>query len=245
MLYQFLTLLILAGTKLPSKATNTNTMCENVTQFSAVQSTSSTALHGSSVAKSLFRGPHHSQSPCPKTPPQALPSQNSVSPLESSSFAPSVNSNTSQKITTHYPTTSSKILVKSPFKRTSCNSTNGKNSVSYSPLKSSQKRLNKRDHIKGRLDFDNSNVPLGLENVKISTLDNVDEMSEIFDIDLSTFNAFGTDFSLSEMLDIDLETEEMSPSFQQRVNPSTDLITGYYYYFIFIILPSATSSIFC
>lgn len=92
--------------------------------------------------------------------------------------------------------------------------------------KSSQTRLNKREHIKGRLDFNDLNMPMGLENVNVSSSDAVDEMSEIFDIDLSTFDALGTDFSLSDLLDVDLESEETCPSFQKPVDPSIDLNTG-------------------
>lgn len=217
------------GPEIPSKATNTITNCQTVRQFSAVQSTSSThtAVHGSSIAKSLFKQPHQSQTPCPKTPPLALPSQSdkSVSPPESSSLVHSTNSSTSQENTVRCHIISSETFVSSPFKCTNCYSTDGRHSVLCSP-KSSQKRLNKREHIKGRLDFNDLNRPMALENVNVSSLDTVDEMSEIFDIDLSTFDALGTDFSLSELLDIDLEGEETCPSFQQPVDPSIDLNTG-------------------
>lgn len=240
-------LLILAGPEIPSKATNTITNCQTVRQFSAVQSTSSThtAVHGSSIAKSLFKQPHQSQTPCPKTPPLALPSQSdkSVSPPESSSLVHSTNSSTSQENTACCHIISSERFVRSPFKCTNCYSTDGRHSVLCSP-KSSQKRLNKREHIKGRLDFNDLNRPMGLENVNVSSLDTVDEMSEIFDIDLSTFDALGTDFSLSELLDIDLEGEETCPSFQQPVDPSIELNTGYFVALFSLCCPSSTFSIF-
>ena len=48
---------------------------------------------------------------------------------------------------------------------------------------------------------------------------------DIFGADVPDFDFFGTDISLSELLDIDLSSEEMGLPFQQALEPSLDFIT--------------------
>jgi len=78
-----------------------------------------------------------------------------------------------------------------------------------SPLKSCTQR-SKREHVKGRLDFDSSDArPGSTENVceKASTSTSV-EKQDNFDIDFTNFGIFDNDFSISEFLqDFDLDNE--------------------------------------
>ncbi|XP_058109325.1 uncharacterized protein LOC131252673 [Magnolia sinica] len=231
------------GTEMPPQATNTNADQEAVRPISIIHSTSNnhpprvSSVQGSSVAKSLFKQTQsQADSSWPKTPPQDSASQadKSVSPLESSS----ANSNTPQK-KSHIPQrfasadchiiTSERVVV-SPFKYTGCYTMDRSLRVSSSPLKSTPKRSGRRDHIKGRLDFDDSNVVMGAEKPvaeDISTSSAVDDIAEMFDMDIPNFDVFGSDFSLSELLvDFDLDNEGMGLAPHQAMDPSIDLIGG-------------------
>lgn len=73
-----------------------------------------------------------------------------------------------------------------------------------SPVKTS-KWQSKREHVKGRLDFDSSDVPTNLENTSgdgsgSSTSSESEKEGDIFDLDLPDFDAFGPDFSLTDLL---------------------------------------------
>ncbi|KAH9623383.1 hypothetical protein KSS87_011091 [Heliosperma pusillum] len=163
-------------------------------------------IQGSSVAKSLFdqhpRSPT-SNSSIPKTPPRAVssPSDKSTSPVEDGSpTAISHRTGTPPETTpTNCTFISSKTVIVSPSKRYSIE----RNECTFSsPVKVNSKRPSKRDHVKGRLDFNTSDVPSSLENVSGdgSTASESEKEGETFDLDLPNFDVFGPDFSLSELL---------------------------------------------
>ncbi|XP_077236856.1 myosin-M heavy protein [Tasmannia lanceolata] len=229
------------GTKTPLPATNINGACKTVMQFSVVQSTScnyppnGSSVQGSSVSKSLFKQSPQSQtdSSGPKTPPQPFPSQadKSVSPMGDSSLVNSTNSNNFMDITpTNCHVISSETVVISPLKHKGCYSVERSHCVSTSPLKSNPRRLSKRDHIKGRLDFDDSNALISSEKPVASdnsTSGDVTEIGDMFDIDIPNFDIFGADFSLSELLvDFDLENEGLSSQSLHNMDPPADIING-------------------
>ncbi|XP_074280836.1 uncharacterized protein LOC141605827 [Silene latifolia] len=163
-------------------------------------------IQGSSVAKSLFD--HRPQSPTsnssiPKTPPRAVssPSDKSTSPVEDiSSTAISHHTVTPSETTpTNCTIISSKTVIVSPSKHYSIE----RNECTFSsPVKVNSKMPSKRDHVKGRLDFDTSDVPSSLEKGSGdgSTASESEKEGEPFDLDLPNFDVFGPDFSLSELL---------------------------------------------
>ncbi|KAK9290375.1 hypothetical protein L1049_008544 [Liquidambar formosana] len=202
---------------------------ENVQQFSTVQSsphdrlTNGSPIQGSSVVKNLFNQSSPSlatNSSGPKTPPQALSSQSEkfVSPLEITSTANSSNKNTPQHITpTNCTIISSETVTVSPLKQKGCYSVERNHFISTSsPLKTNSKRLSKRDHVKGRLDFDGSDEQTCLEKtVAVGNSTSESEKEEdFFDIDLPNL-----DFSISELLvDFDLDCEEINYSCQPALS---------------------------
>ncbi|XP_062167883.1 uncharacterized protein LOC133874065 isoform X2 [Alnus glutinosa] len=188
-------------------------------------------VQGSSVAKCLFNRPLlsiPSNSSDPKTPvrPNSSPSDKSTSPLEISSSATCSNRNTSQVITpTRCTVISSKRVTVSPnsqilysMERSHCISAS-------SPIKTNLKRQSKRDHVKGRLDFDVSDVATNSDKPtvgEISTSESGKEV-DIFDIDFPNLDALG-DFSFSEMLgDLDLDLEGVDYSCHPTLGSSFNI----------------------
>ncbi|KAK9705707.1 hypothetical protein RND81_07G076800 [Saponaria officinalis] len=171
----------LANYPFSSKAVNAVEQPNNTTQ-------------GSSIAKVLFDKP--SQSPTsnssdPKTPPQAVssPSEKSVSPSQdvSSTVMSHHNISPTESTPTNCTIISSKTIIVSPAKRYSIE----RNECTFSsPAK---KRQSERNSVKGRLDFDSSDV------LSCSTSESEKE-GDIFDLDLTSLDAFGPDFSLNELL---------------------------------------------
>ncbi|RZC78421.1 hypothetical protein C5167_003845 [Papaver somniferum] len=192
-------------------------------QVSAVQSTTTvyrfpngpTQIQGSSVAKSLFNQPSTSptkDSTGPKTPPQAFVTQTdkSISPSEGASLIKSTTSSPQEITPRKCSLNSSEKVHASPFKHVSYYSVERKSHyISSSPNKTPLKRLSKREHVKGRLDFDSANVTTSLEpsTAEVST-SGTDGEGDMFDMDVPNFDIFGADFSLSELLvDIDYNCE--------------------------------------
>lgn len=171
-------------------------------------------IQGTSVAKNLFNKPSlspPSNSSGPKTPPRALSSQSdkSISPLEDvSSTAKSHNDGSTPPETTPTNCTiySSKMIIMSPAKKISIE--RNQCTFSSSPVKSNKHhQSSNREHVKGRLDFDCSDVPTNLENTSgdgtsssSSPTSESDREGDLFDLDLTSFEAFGPDFSLTEFL---------------------------------------------
>ncbi|KMT03453.1 hypothetical protein BVRB_8g191370 [Beta vulgaris subsp. vulgaris] len=177
-------------------------------------------IQGSSVAKNLFNKTSSppSNSSGPKTPPRALSSQSdkSISPLEDvSSTAKSQHDSTPPETTpTNCTIISSKTIIVSPTKQFSIE----RNQCTFSSPVKTSKWQSKREHVKGRLDFDSSDVPTNLENTSgdgsgSSTSSESEKEGDIFDLDLPDFDAFGPDFSLTDLLTdlgIDCGTVEYS-----------------------------------
>ncbi|KAF8397362.1 hypothetical protein HHK36_016275 [Tetracentron sinense] len=232
----------IGGTNTLSEQNNTTNVQETIQQFSEIQSSPNNrkpndplvqALQGSTVAKSLFKQPSLSpptNTPVPKTPPQAFPSQidESVSPLESSSLVNSNKNVTPQEITPiNCPIMSSRTVTVSPFKQVAY-FTMERNHYFYStsPVKTNLKRLGKRDHVKGRLDFDGSDEAMSPEKsmtAEISTFGPNSE-AESFGLDMPNFDVLGADFSLSELL-IDIDGEGIAFPCQSALDTS-DFISG-------------------
>lgn len=107
-----------------------------------------------------------------------------------------------------YSIVSSKTLIVSPMKGGTYYSVERSCHVS-SPLKSCTQR-SKREHVKGRLDFDSSDARPGstetvCEKASTSTSTSV-EKQDNFDIDFTNFGIFDSNFSISEFLqDFDLD----------------------------------------
>ncbi|KAE8099285.1 hypothetical protein FH972_017278 [Carpinus fangiana] len=191
-------------------------------------------VQGSSVAKCLFNQPLlsiPSNSSDPKTPvrPNSSPGDKSTPHLEISSSANCSNRNTSQVVTpTRCTVISSKRVTVSPnsqilysMERSHCISAS-------SPIKTNLKRQSRRDHVKGRLDFDVSDVATNSDKPivdEISTSESGKEV-DIFDIDFPNLDALG-DFSFSEMLgDLDLGLEGVDYTCHSTLGSSVDTISG-------------------
>ncbi|XP_057544393.1 uncharacterized protein LOC130823679 isoform X2 [Amaranthus tricolor] len=162
-------------------------------------------IQGSNVARTLFD--KHSSSPnsnssCPKTPPRALSSHSdkSISPLEEvSSTAKSNHESTTPETKPNNCTIiSSKTIIVSPAKHFSIET----NQCTFSSPVKTTKWQSKREHVKGRLDFDSSEAPTILENTSGdgSTSSESEKEGDIFDLEVPGFDAFGPDFSISEFL---------------------------------------------
>ncbi|XP_031128890.1 uncharacterized protein LOC116030715 [Ipomoea triloba] len=205
--------------KATAQASNADNCQENPLRISAVPSSvqhnvsNVTAVQGSNVAKCLFNQAIHSpaaNSSGPKTPPRASSSQTekSISPVEISSTATSANIVTPQQlVSSNCMIISSETIRVSPSKQMGYYSIERNHCIStLSPVKTNLKPA-KRDHVKGRLDFDASDMPscsnaLSFGGASTSESDE----GEMFDLDLATLDALGADFNLSELLvDFDLD----------------------------------------
>ncbi|XP_008798942.2 uncharacterized protein LOC103713708 [Phoenix dactylifera] len=202
------------------------TYSRHETQKSAVQSTSNhpmikSPVQGCSIAKSLFDQLSDSQTnSSPKTPPQALPTQADklAKPAGTPSFQ-KTNAATSQQIASSscFLVASDTIIV-SPVKGMSYYDVERSYHIT-APYKSSPEKLSKREHVKGKLDFDEPDVhvPMSSEKASVgdsSTSSNEAEAAGSFDFDLPDFDMLDRDFSFSELLaDIDIDFEEI-PSCQ-------------------------------
>ncbi|KAA0044138.1 hypothetical protein IC582_009574 [Cucumis melo] len=196
-----------------------------------------TVVQGSSVVKCLFNQPSFSiptNSSGPKTPPRAnsCQSDKSTSPHEISSAADCSNINTPQDVSPTCCTviSSSKRVTISPYKQVAYYSVERNHSIlSPSPVKTNAKRQGKRDQVKGRLDFDVSDVPIssdkGIENEIYAS--ESEKQLDIFDIDLPSLDVFGEDFSFTEMLaDLDMDCEVIGCSSVPTFGASTDTLSG-------------------
>lgn len=184
--------------------------------------------NGSSVAKCLFNQPSmliSANTSVPATPPRANSSQSdkSISPLEF--FSTTSNDNTPEGVTTTRCTViSSKRVTVSPFKQIAYSLERNHCVSTSSPVKTNLKRQAKRDHVKGRLDFDGSDVNSDQPMAdQISTSESEKEL-DLFDIDLSNLDSI----SFSDILrDFDFECEEMGYSCQPAIDASKDTAAGY------------------
>ncbi|GER54403.1 CBS domain-containing protein [Striga asiatica] len=192
------------------------------------------APNGSNVVKCLFNHEPLSTPPnasVPKTPPRASSSQTekSGSPFEACSTATSIkgnnNNNTSPQVMSSNCTTiiSSETIRVSPNKQISYYSIE-KNQITCSPLKANTKggsSTKKDHHVRGRLDFGTSEMPMITENLSPNaTLTSESEGGDILDLDL---DALGLDFNLSEFLiDLDMSSEGLGLPSNQGLDSSPD-----------------------
>ncbi|CAM0151647.1 unnamed protein product [Urochloa decumbens] len=176
-------------------------------------------VQNSSVAKSLFRPPqpqpHHS-SPC--TPQQSHVIQDQDQPPAYPTQRPlpvPANAHTQQDIaSSQCSIVSSKTLIVSPLKGGAYYAVERSYHVS-SPLKSTTHKSTKREHVKGKLNFDNTDAPNEQQICDKTSTSSEEDKQDDFDIDFTSL--FDGDFSFSELLlDLDLGTEGVHCQ-----NPST------------------------
>ncbi|KAI3474802.1 hypothetical protein Pfo_030061 [Paulownia fortunei] len=195
--------------------------CDNGPNGSPVQ--------GSNVVKCLFNQEPPSppsNSSVPKTPPRASSSQTekSSSPLENLSTATSSKDITPQQIMSANCTIiSSETIRVSPNKQIAYYSIEKNHISTCSPLKTNLKSSMK-DHVKGRLDFGTSEMPMITENqTPDGNSTSESDEGDILDLDFPNLDALGLDFNLSEFLvDFDLESEGLCLSSKQVLDSSPD-----------------------
>lgn len=97
---------------------------------------------------------------------------------------------------------------------------------STSPAKTDLKRLHRREHVKGRLDFDNPDVPtsLGEEQADNPSTSQSQSDVDIFDIDFPNLEAFGVSFS-EFLVDFDFDCDGMNISSQPLSDASPETIS--------------------
>lgn len=189
----------------------------------------SNAVQSSNVVKCLFN--QDAQSPPtnssgPKTPPLSSSSQaeKSASPLEVGSTAASLNDVTQTFTSTNCTIISSETIHVSPAKQIAYYSIARNQHISTSSPVKAIKRPNKRDYVKGRLDFDAPDTRDTSEEPDSNEISPPEPVqgSDILDLDLSNFDILG-DFNLSELLvDFDLDGDGISYSSQQVTDSSPD-----------------------
>ncbi|XP_062187938.1 uncharacterized protein LOC133891247 [Phragmites australis] len=179
-------------------------------------------IHTSSVAKSLFR-PLQSQvhsSPCTLQQFHPVEDQPAAYRTERpSSVVANAHSQAQQDIaSSQCSIISSKTLIISPLKGGAYYAVERSYNVS-SPLKSTTHKSSKREHVKGKLNFDSTDARPGpTEQIceKASTSSDGDKQDD-FEIDFTNLDIFDGEFSFSELLlDFDLDTEGVHCQ-----NPST------------------------
>ncbi|KAM3204909.1 cell wall protein RBR3 isoform X2 [Capsicum annuum] len=221
--------LFLAGASTMPQDDNYN----NILKSSAVQ----LPVQGSNNPKFLSDHPVQSlltNYSDPKTPPIESSSQTdkSISPFEICSTATSIKEATpSHLMSTNHMIISSETIRVTPTKQIAYYSIERNHCVSTSsPVKTNLKRSVKRDQVKGRLDFDASDIPSSSEVPqvpdRISTSDSEKE-GDIFDLDLPNFDLLGADFNLSELLyHFDIDGQGIDHSCQDKLDISPDTISG-------------------
>lgn len=181
-------------------------------------------LQSSSVAKSLFRPlpPPAYSSPC--TPQQSHPIQDqpSACPAETTLSAVANSHAQAQQdvASSQCSIVSSKTVIVSPLKGGTYYAVERSYHVS-SPLKPATHNSNKREHVKGKLNFDCTDVARPAPNEQIcekaSTSSSGEDKQDDFDIDFTNLDLFDGEFSFSELLlDFDLDNEGVHCQ-----NPST------------------------
>ncbi|KAK1298963.1 hypothetical protein QJS10_CPB14g01697 [Acorus calamus] len=208
------------GVNLPSKfqttaeeAVEDSSIVESETRY---HSTNRHSRQGSSVVKSLFKED------------TMIPSNSSPPKTPSLEFTPQADKSVT-------PTKSSETIVASQFKSIGYYSVEKSYSIS-SPSKSNSLRPCKKDHVKGRLHFDNSDVS-NCQVVEVNALEkstpqtDAEMEEEMFGIDIPNLDVLGADFSFSEFLaNIDVPSYsncgEMIMSSEPVSNPFDNFIPG-------------------
>ncbi|XP_030449882.1 uncharacterized protein LOC115672252 isoform X2 [Syzygium oleosum] len=198
---------------------------QSLTQKSVI---SGSLVQGSSIVKRLFNQPlpcTPKKSSGPKTPPQGISSvtDKSASSVEVSSNAGCSNNTTPQEATpTRCTVVSYERVTVSPYKQGGLYTIERSHCVSStSPAKTDLKRLHRREHVKGRLDFDNPDVStsLGKEQADNPLTSQSQSDVDIFDIDFPNLEAFGVSFS-EFLVDFDFDYDGMTTSSQPTSDAS-------------------------
>ncbi|GJN24224.1 hypothetical protein PR202_gb11955 [Eleusine coracana subsp. coracana] len=168
----------------------------------------------SSVAKSLF-GPAQPQvHSSPSTPQQSHLMEGQLTGYQierSSSVVANAHAQAQQDTSSSQCSiVSSKTLIVSPLKGGTYYAVERSYHVS-SPLKSTVHKSSKREHVKGKLNFDTTDTRPGLNeqicDPMASTSSDGDKQDD-FEIDFTNLDLFNSEFSFSELLlDLDLDTE--------------------------------------
>lgn len=181
-----------------------------------------------SVAKCLFNKSDMSpptNSACMRTP------QKQVSPQISETSITSQQEVTPTNCTI---VTTERITV-SPLKQIASYTVERSHMVSsFSPVKSDLKMSSKRDHVKGRLNFDDTDATMHLDAPATTDLVSASSSgseadADLFDIDFSSMELLSEDFPFSELLnDFDLACEAMPDScLPQPTNSHIETASGY------------------
>ncbi|KAL8152746.1 hypothetical protein V2J09_010506, partial [Rumex salicifolius] len=179
-------------------------------------------LQGSTVAKNLFS----SSSDISKCNPSLVQTRKSsisfhtevyISPQEDMNSAkPNLTSTSVETTPANYTSISSKTAIaNSPAKQNSI----GRKNLSFSSPR-------KTDQVKGRLDFDTTNLPVIAKDAcpDFCTTSDSDKDGDLFDLD---FEPLSSDFSLSELLhDFGIGCEVVGHSCQEAICASTGPLTG-------------------
>ncbi|CAN8316978.1 unnamed protein product [Cochlearia groenlandica] len=172
----------------------------------------------STVAKCLFNTSDMSppnNPACLKTPQKQVSPHNDISTTPQQEVTP----------TNHTVVTTEKITV-SPHKQIGSYTVERSHMVSsFSPVKSNLQMPNKRDHVKGRLNFDDAEATMNLDapstrEVVSASSSGSEAEADLFDIDFSNIDLLSENFPFSELLvDFDLDCEGMSdPCLPQSSN---------------------------
>ncbi|KAL8094243.1 uncharacterized protein LOC141692824 [Apium graveolens] len=181
------------------------------------------SVQGSSVAKCLFNQPSNlppKNSSSPNTPPQgmSIPIEIVASPQETANAT--CNNESPQLMTsTNSTLIASETITVSPSKQVTY-SVERNCRISSSPIKTDIRRVNTRDHVKGRLDFDESDMAPSTDKPKSWEVPASE--TGYLDFDFPNLDALGPDFNFSELLgDLGLDGDEMNCSFQPVMNSSS------------------------
>ncbi|KAK1354627.1 DNA double-strand break repair rad50 ATPase [Heracleum sosnowskyi] len=191
------------------------------------------SVQGSSVAKCLFNQPSKlppNNSSSPSTPPQAMstPTVIIASPQETAN-ATCYNVSPQCLTSTNSTLIASETITVSPSKQITYSVERNHRISSSSPMKTDIRRVNTRDHVKGRLDFDESDMTLSTDIPKSWEVSASETGKEVdcLDFDFPNLDAFGPDFNFSELLgEFGLDGDEMNCSFQPVMNSSSGSLSG-------------------
>ncbi|KAJ4775396.1 myosin-M heavy protein [Rhynchospora pubera] len=189
-------------------------------------------LVNNSIAKSLFKPIESISNASPETPQ----TQKSIMPVENPSMT---QPNTQCSIV------SSERIIVSPLKGGAAYYSVERSYQFTSPLKPDGRKSGKRDHVKGKLNFDNTDANAGPSEAVVGSNDdkvssspstyspssssdggeNLNQFGDGFDFDFSEFDILNQDFQFSDLLvDLDLDCEGLhSQSSPEQNNPTPRL----------------------
>lgn len=232
-------MVLLADVDLVTQASNKEKSQEKSSANTAAQSyaldstPNGSSVQGSNVVKCLFNQKLPSasaNSSIPRTPPGASSSQNekSISPVEICSTATSSKdvTPTHQIMSTNCTIISTETIRVSPTKQIGYYSIEKNRCISTcSPVKTNLMRSNAKDHVKGRLDFGASDVPMMMTENQTSDGTSTSESEK--EGDILDMDFFSMDFNLSELLvDFDIDGEGLGLSSQHVLHSSPDSHSG-------------------